>query len=74
MSSEWEKLASVNRNLNFKLTVRDNASNGGQTATDQMTATVVSSAGPFVVTSQNGNDQFWTAGSTETITWDVAGT
>ena len=74
VSSEWEKLASVNRNLNFKLTVRDNDSNGGQTATDQMTATVVSSAGPFVVTSQNGNDQFWTAGSTETITWDVAGT
>ncbi|MBB69427.1 MAG: hypothetical protein CMC77_05045 [Flavobacteriaceae bacterium] len=74
VSTEWEKLASVNRNLNFKLTVRDNDSNGGQTATDQMTATVVSSAGPFVVTSQNGNDQFWTVGSTETITWEVAGT
>jgi len=74
VSTEWEKLASVNRDLNFKLTVRDNDINGGQTATSQMTATVVSAAGPFLVTSQNVNGQSLVAGATETITWSVAGT
>ena len=74
VSTEWEKLASVNRDLNFKLTVRDNDISGGQTATAQMTATVVSAAGPFVVTSQNVNGQSLVAGATETITWSVAGT
>ena len=74
VSTEWEKLASVNRDLNFKLTVRDNDINGGQTATAQMTATVVSAAGPFVVTSQNVNGQSLVAGAIETITWSVAGT
>ena len=74
VSTEWEKLASVNRDLNFKLTVRDNEINGGQTATAQMTATVVSAAGPFVVTSQNVNGQSLVAGAIETITWSVAGT
>ncbi len=74
VSTEWEKLSSVDRNLNFKVTVRDNDTRGGQTATSQMTATVVSTAGPFVVTSQNVGGQTWTVGATETITWDVAGT
>ena len=74
LSTEWEKLSSVDRNLNFKVTVRDNDTRGGQTATSQMTTTVVSTAGPFVVTSQNVGGQTWTVGATETITWDVAGT
>lgn len=74
MSTEWEKLSSVDRDLNFKVTVRDNDTRGGQTATSQMTASVVSTAGPFVVTSQNVGGQTWTVGATETITWDVAGT
>ena len=72
-STEWEKLASVNRDINFQLTVRDNDANGGQTATDNMTATVTNTAGPFIVTSQN-NTTTWSQGNTETITWNVAGT
>ena len=74
VSTEWEKLSSVDRDLNFKVTVRDNDTRGGQTATSQMTASVVPTAGPFVVTSQNVGGQTWTVGATETITWDVAGT
>lgn len=74
VSTDWEKLASVDRDINFKLTVRDNDFRGGQTASAQMLATVKSAAGPFLVTSQNINGQSWIAGSTETITWDVAGT
>jgi len=73
-STTWEKLASVNRSINFKLTVRDNDSRGGQTATDAMSITVDASKGPFVVTSQNTTGISWTAGSSQTITWDVAGT
>lgn len=73
-STNWEKLASVNRNLNFRLTVRDNDVDGGQTGVDAMLATVNSTAGPFVVTSQETDQIVWTPGNTETITWNVAGT
>ncbi|WP_179021391.1 zinc-dependent metalloprotease [Winogradskyella forsetii] len=74
MSTTWEKLATVNRSINFQLTVRDNDPIGGQTDSDQMTATVTNSAGPFTVTSQNVSGVSWDVGSTQTITWDVAGT
>jgi len=74
VSTTWEKLSSINRNINFRLTVRDNDPNGGQTAVDAMTATVNASAGPFVVTSQNTQGITWLTGETQTITWDVAGT
>lgn len=73
-STTWEKLAMVNRNINFKLTVRDNDAVGGQTDSDQMTATVTTAAGPFIVTSQNVPGQTWDVGTTQTVTWDVAGT
>lgn len=74
VSTTWEKLASVGRTMDFRLTVRDNDANGGQVAFDVMTANVRPAAGPFLVTSQNTNQIVWTPGTTETITWDVAGT
>ncbi len=74
ISTTWEKLASVNRSINYRLTVRDNDPVGGQTAVDAMTATVNAAAGPFVVTSQNTQGITWLTGETQTITWDVAGT
>ncbi len=74
-SQEWEILMNVNRDLNFRLTVRDNDILGGQTAVNAMLATVTTNAGPFKVTSQTQENQIiWTPGSTETITWNVAGT
>ena len=73
-STTWEKLAMVNRNINFKLTVRDNDASGGQTDDDQMTATVTTAAGPFTVTSQNVAGQSWDVATAQTVTWDVAGT
>jgi len=74
-SQEWEVLSNVDRDLNFRLTVRDNGVVGGQTAADAMVATVNENAGPFVVTSQFQENQIvWNPGTTETITWDVAGT
>lgn len=74
VSTDWEKLVSINRAINFQLTVRDNDSRGGQTATDNMTVTTTDLAGPFLVTSQNTSQIVWTPMTTETITWDVAGT
>lgn len=71
--SAWEKLSSVGRVLNFVLTVRDNDSRGGQTAVDNMRATVVANAGPFKVTSQTSNGT-WEIGSNKIVTWDVANT
>lgn len=73
-STTWEKLANVNRNINFRLTVRDNDASGGQTDVDAMIATVTTAAGPFIVTSQSTSGQSWDIGSTQTVTWNVAGT
>ncbi len=73
-STTWEKLVSVARPINYRVTVRDNAAAGGQTAADNMMATSVAGAGPFVVTSQSTDNISWAQGSNETITWNVAGT
>jgi len=72
-STDWEKLVSVSRAINYRVTVRDNDVRGGQTAVDDMTVTVTNTAGPFIVTAPNTNVT-WSAGSTQTVTWDVAGT
>ncbi len=71
--NQWEKLPSVNRNMNFVVTVRDNHPGGGQSPNMFTTLHVDSSSGPFRVTSQ-GSDEVWQMGETKTITWDVAGT
>ncbi len=73
-SSKWEVVPSVARDLNFKLTVRDNNAEAGQTATDAIVVSVLDQAGPFLVSSQNESGTIWDLGSTQSITWDVAGT
>ncbi|MGL2965189.1 zinc-dependent metalloprotease [Flavobacterium sp. XGLA_31] len=74
LTTTWETVSTVGRTLNFALTVRDNVLNGGQTNTDAMIVTVLATAGPFTVTSQNTNSINWIQGSQETITWNVANT
>jgi len=69
----WEVLPSVGRNMDFKITVRDNSTLGGCTDDDQVRVTTVNNIGPFTVTSQGSAIQ-WSSGSTETITWNVAST
>lgn len=75
-----EALSSVARELNFRVTVRDNAPYSatapvsvGQTAFADMKVTVDASAGPFVVTAPN-TAVSWAAGSTQTVTWNKANT
>ena len=72
-SWKWEAVPNVNRNLNFRLTVRDNRAGGGANESDDMRVTVNASAGPFVVNSPNTNVSY-AAGSSQTVTWNVAGT
>ena len=75
-----EALSSVARTLNFRLTVRDNAPYSsaapvsvGQTNFTDVVVTVNATTGPFSVTAPN-TAVSWTGGSSQTITWAVAGT
>lgn len=70
----WETVSSVARSLSFTLTVRDNVLGGGQTQTAATTVTVVNTGAAFAITSPNTDNVSWTPGSTQTITWNVAGT
>lgn len=70
LSSTWEVLPSVTRNLNFALTVRDNKN---ATARDDVKISVDGNSGPFTVTSQTTTGTLL-GNSTQTISWDVANT
>ena len=69
----WEVLPSVARTLNFRLTVRDNNAQVGQTNSDNVVITV-NTTGPFVVNSPNLGTEVWYAGETKTVTWAVNST
>ena len=70
----WETVSSVARSLAFAFTVRDNVLGGGQTNSAATTVTVVNSGGAFTITSPNTANVSWNLGSSQTITWNVAGT
>jgi subtilisin-like proprotein convertase family protein len=70
---EWEVLPSVNRNMDFRVTVRDNSIAPGCTDEQDITLDVEDTAGPFLVTSQN-TATTWLETEFVTITWDVANT
>ncbi len=72
-SWKWEAVPNVARTLNFRMTVRDNRAGGAANNSDDMVVTVNGTAGPFVVTAPNTNVT-WNVGSTQTVTWSVAGT
>lgn len=73
-----EALSAVSRDLNFRLTVRDNhpyvpGTAIGQTQFTDTTVSVTNLAGPFLVTQPNTNVTYG-AGSTQTVLWTVANT
>jgi hypothetical protein len=71
--SKWEAVPSVSRDLNFRLTVRDNHAGGGNNKSDDVLITVTNTAGPFVVTAPN-TAVSWAGGSNKNVTWNVANT
>jgi len=72
-ASTWEAIPDVERELNFRLTVRDNVAGGGTTESDDMVVSVKGNAGPFEITTPS-TDVNWAAGTAKTISWNVAGT
>jgi subtilisin-like proprotein convertase family protein len=66
-----ELLPGINRTMRFALTVRDNQPIGGVN-NDEMVVTVAGST-PFGVLAPNTSVS-WTAGSFQTVRWDVAAT
>ncbi|MEO0728068.1 MAG: proprotein convertase P-domain-containing protein, partial [Bacteroidota bacterium] len=69
----WETLPETNRDMDFRVTVRDFDGTYGCTIEDNITLSVDASAGPFLVTEPNTNVT-WFESSQATVTWDVAGT
>lgn len=72
--NQWEIVPTINRTLNFRLTVRDNRPGGGNNESVNTAVTFTTSAGPFLVTSQNTAGLSYTQGSTQTVTWSVNNT
>lgn len=68
-----EILPGYAREMDFRLTARDNKAGGGGVASDDVMVNVDGVSGPFQVTSQS-TATTWAGGSTQTITWNVAGT
>ena len=73
INSAWETVSTITRELNFAVTVRDNAPGGGQVASELVKVDVLGNTGPFRITSQSSAETF-EAGSLIDVVWDVANT
>ncbi len=73
VNSAWETVSTIEREMNFAFTVRDNAPGGGQVVSELSTVSVTNSAGPFSVLSQ-GTNEIYLAGEVHEVAWDVADT
>ncbi|HMV87753.1 MAG TPA: M12 family metallo-peptidase [Blastocatellia bacterium] len=72
-SSPMDNLPAIGRNLNFRLTARDNQGTGGGVGSASVRVGVAENAGPFFITSPNTAVN-WTAGTQQTVTWEVNNT
>ena len=66
----WERLATVNRELTFRVTARDGHADGGGADFDTMVVTVAGD--PFVVSAPASGETL-ECGGPETLSWDVGG-
>lgn len=72
-SGAVERLFTTGRTSSWRVIARDNKPGGGGVSTADMTLTVVNTGSAFAVTAPNTNVT-WGGGSTQTVTWNVAGT
>lgn len=70
LSTTWEVLPAVSREMNFAFTVRDNHPGGGGTARDDAKITVDGNVGPFTV----ATPPTWGQNTTQNLAWSVANT
>ena len=69
---KWEALPSVSRRLSFRFTARDSHTGGGNNKSASVLITVDTTAGPFIITTENtSNAETWHGNETKTITWNV---
>lgn len=73
LTTRWETVSGLARNLSFMLTVRNNDITAPQTSKDAMAITVNGASGPFKVTAPTFG-QAAVSGTTVNVTWDVANT
>jgi Metallo-peptidase family M12B Reprolysin-like len=72
-STNTEVLPTYERELTFRIVVRDNNTPGGGVSWEEVTLNSTEEAGPFVVLTAN-QPATWFAGSFQRIDWEVAGT
>lgn len=70
----WEVLPSVSRDMQFRVSVRNNTFGGSCNAFTDVTLTTEQGAGPFVVTSPNSPGIIWQGSTLKSINWAVANT
>ena len=68
-----EVLPTYGRDLNFRMTARDNRADGGGATWQEVAFHVADNAGPFEVMHPN-IDTMWSAGDYTEVTWDVSNT
>ena len=77
VGSDWETVSTVERTLNWGVTIRDRQANavgqGAQLTQEELTLTVTEEAGPFRVLSQ-ATSSVWRSGNVKRILWDTANT
>ena len=68
-----EHLPNITRQINFRVTLRDNRAGSGAFADDHVVLNVDGNSGPFLVTAPNTATSL-PAGSMQTVTWNVNNT
>jgi hypothetical protein len=71
--SEWLPTSVYAGPMHFRLTARDGHPGAGGISSADTTVNLAAGTGPFLVTSQSAHVAY-TGGSSQTVTWDVAGT
>ncbi|HET6242909.1 MAG: T9SS type A sorting domain-containing protein [Bacteroidetes bacterium] len=70
----WERLATVSRTMNFRVSVHDNHPVAACNDFADISVAIDATSGPFVVAYPSVTGISWAGGSLQTVTWDIANT